>query len=67
MNAVRAVYNFLVGDMVILVGIVITLIILTLMNTLPALAPIRGASGYLLIVAILIVLGLTLNRETRKR
>ncbi len=67
MKAILAVYNFLVGDMVILVGVIITLIILALINTLAPLAPIRSFSGYLLIIAVLIVLTTTLSRELRGR
>jgi len=62
-KVILAVYNFLVGDIVILVGVVITLIILALINTVVPLEAIRGFSGYVLIVAILIILGVALGRE----
>jgi hypothetical protein len=65
MKVILAVYYFLVGDMVILIGIIIALLILTLVNTVTFLTPLRGFSGYFLIIAILIVLGITLNREVR--
>jgi hypothetical protein len=67
MKVILAIYNFLVGDIVILVGVVITLIILALINTVGPLEAIRGVSGYILIVAILIILGASLRREVRER
>jgi hypothetical protein len=67
MKALKAVYNFLVGDMVILVGIVLVFALLTVINTVAALAPIRVYSGAILIVVVLVVLGVTLSRELRGR
>jgi hypothetical protein len=67
MKALKAVYNFLVGDMVILVGIVLVFALLTVINTVAALAPIRAYSGAILIVVVLVVLGVTLSRELRGR
>ena len=63
MKVILAIYNFLVGDLVILTGVVITLILLTLINTVRLLVPVRTYSGYLLIIAVLVVLGVTLSRE----
>jgi hypothetical protein len=65
MNVIKAIYNFLVGDMIILIGVIIAVIVLALINSLSALAPLRGVSGPILIIAILASLTLTLNRETR--
>ena len=67
MKALKAIYNFIVGDMVILVGIVLVFLILTLVNTIALLAPIRAYSGVILIVVTLAVLGITLGRELRGR
>ncbi len=67
MKALKAVYNFLVGDMVILVGIVLVFALLTLIHTVAALAPIRAYSGAILIIVVLVVLGITLSRELRGR
>ena len=67
MKVILAIYNFLVGDMVILLGVVITLLILTLVNTVEALTPLRAFSGYFMILAVLLTLFLTLNREVRGR
>ena len=65
MKAIKAIYNFLVGDMVILVGVLITIIVLALINTVAFLAPLRLVSGVILVVAVLGVLVATLNREAR--
>jgi len=65
MKALKAVYNFFVGDMIILIGIVLVLLLLLLINNVAALMPIRAYSGIILIVATLAVLGLTLGREVR--
>ena len=63
MKVIKAIYNFIVGDMIILVGVIITVIILALINDVPALNPLRVISGILLIVAVLGVLTATLLRE----
>lgn len=63
MKVVKAIYNFLVGDIIILVGIIIAIIILALINDVPALNPLRVISGILLVVAVLGVLTATLLRE----
>ncbi|MBA2392645.1 MAG: hypothetical protein H0V70_07845 [Ktedonobacteraceae bacterium] len=65
MNAIKAVYNFIVGDMIILIGILVAVGILALINNVEAFAPIRSFSGAFLIVTALIVLVITLNREAR--
>jgi hypothetical protein len=62
---IKAIYNFIVGDMIILAGIIITLIILALINDIGFLAPLRIASGAILIIAVLVVLVTTLNREIK--
>jgi len=65
MKAIKAIYNFLVGDMIILIGITITVVVLALINFVSALAPLSGASAYILIIAVLGVLTATLTREAR--
>jgi len=65
MKAIKAIYNFLVGDMIILIGITITVVELALINFVNALAPLSGASAYILIIAVLVVLTATLTREAR--
>ncbi len=64
MKVIKAVYNFLVGDMIILIGVVIAIILLALINTVGALSPLRGAvEAIILIAAVLISLTVTLMRE----
>jgi hypothetical protein len=65
MKVINAIYNFIVGDMIILVGVIITLLALVLINNINALSPLRAATGFLLIGAVLVVLFATLYREAR--
>ncbi len=65
MKVIKAIYNFLVGDMIILVGVIIALLVLALINTVSALAPLRGATGFLLVVVVIAVLTATLYREAK--
>jgi membrane protein implicated in regulation of membrane protease activity len=67
MKVINAVYNFLVGDIIILVGITFAVLLLVLIYFVPALLPIRAYVGAILIVAILVVLAATLGRELRGR
>jgi hypothetical protein len=62
-KVIKAIYNFIVGDMVILIGITLAVIILALINNVPALAPLKGFSGPFLIIAVLGSLVTTLSRE----
>jgi sorbitol-specific phosphotransferase system component IIBC len=65
MKAVKAIYNFIVGDMIILVGVIVAIVILALINTVNLLAPLRVATGYVLIAVVIGVLTATLYREAR--
>ena len=65
MNVIKAIYYFLVGDMIILVGILAVIVILALINNVDALEPLRSITGAILIVAVLSVLVATLTREAR--
>ena len=65
MRVIKAIYNFLVGDIIILIGIIIAVIVLALINFVKALTPLSAASAYILIIAILGVLTATLIREAR--
>lgn len=67
MKVIKAIYNFIVGDMVILTGVIIAVIILALLNYVPALALLRVASGFILVLAVLIILLTTLGRETSSK
>jgi hypothetical protein len=64
-KVIKAIYNFIVGDMIILAGVIIAMLVLVLINNVNALAPLRVATGFLLIVAVLGVLTATLYRESR--
>ncbi|HCJ34305.1 MAG TPA: hypothetical protein DHV65_08405 [Ktedonobacter sp.] len=63
MKIIKAIYNFIVGDMVILVGVVLAVTILALINNVSALAPLKGFSGPFLVMAVLARLVATLSRE----
>ena len=63
MKVIKAIYNFIVGDMVILIGVALALAVLAFINNVAALAPIRGLSGPFLIIAVLASLVATLSRE----
>ncbi len=65
MKAIKAVYDFIVGDMIILSGVIIAILILALIYNVAALAPLRVASGFILVIAVLAVLSATLLREAR--
>ncbi len=65
MKVIKAIYNFIVGDMIILVGVIVAIVILAIINTVSALAPLRVATGYLLIAVVIGVLTATLYREAR--
>ncbi len=65
MKVIKAIYNFIVGDMIILIGVIITILVLALMNLVSALAPLRVATGAILIIAVLGVLTATLFREVK--
>lgn len=65
MKVVKAIYNFIVGDMIILVGVIVAIVILALINTVSVLAPLRVLTGYILIVVVIGVLTATLYREAR--
>jgi hypothetical protein len=65
MKTLKAIYNFIVGDMIILVGILIVAIFLALIANIGVLAPLRVAIGPVLIVAALVTLSATLYREAR--
>ena len=63
MKVIKAIYNFIVGDMIILIGVIIASLILALINAISILAPLRAISGVILVVAVLGVLTATLMRE----
>jgi len=66
LKVILAVYNFFVGDLVILIGVTLTMVILALINSVGALASLRGGSGLILIVGVLATLVATLGREVMR-
>lgn len=67
MKVIKAIYNFIVGDMIILIGVLLTVALLALLSYVPALAMLKVASGTILVVAVLIILLSTLSREIRPK
>ena len=65
MNVIKAIYNFIVGDMIILIGVLVVILVLALINNIDALQVLRPATGVILILAVLGVLIATLSREAR--
>ena len=63
MNVLNAIYQFLVGDKIILSGILLIVALLLLINEVSVFAALRGWSGIIMIVGTLVVLGLTLSQE----
>jgi hypothetical protein len=62
LKVILAVYNFFVGDLVILIGVTLTMVILALIHSAGALAPL----GTILIVGVLATLVATLGREVMR-
>jgi hypothetical protein len=65
MKVIKSIYDFIVGDMIILVGVIIAISVLALINTVSVLAPLRVTTGFLLVVVVIGVLTATLYREAR--
>ncbi len=63
MNVIKSIYNFIVGDMIILIGVLVAILVLALIDNVAFLAPLRPASGIILIATVLLVLFGTLSRE----
>ncbi len=63
MKVIKSIYNFIVGDMIILVGVIVTVILLALIEQVSTLAPLRDIAGAVLILAVLAVLIASLSRE----
>jgi len=62
-KVIKAIYNFIVGDMVILIGVALAVTVLALINNVSALAPLKDFSGPFLVIAVLSSLVATLSRE----
>ena len=66
LKVILAVYNFFVGDLAILIGTLLTMVILALINSLSALTPLRGGLGTIMIIGVLATLAATLGREVMR-
>ncbi len=64
LNFLKAVFNFFVGDIVILVGVALTLLAVALIENLSFLNSIQGTGGYIFIAGVVLTLFITLRRET---
>jgi hypothetical protein len=62
-KVIKAIYNFIVGDMFILIGIALTVAVLALINNVSALASLKGFSGLFLVIGVLGSLVASLSRE----
>lgn len=60
----KAVFNFFVGDWVILFGVAITLLIVGIIENVSALDGIKATGGYILFIGVALTLAVTLRRET---
>jgi hypothetical protein len=63
MKPIKAVYNFVVGDMTILLGTVIAVILLLIIGNVSALSAVKNVEYVLMIVIVLLSLILSLARE----
>ena len=63
MKIIKAIYNFFVGDIVILLGITLAVMVLVLINSVSALTALKGISGPFLVIAVLGSLTAALSRE----
>ena len=63
MKIIKAIYNFIVGDMVIPIGIALAVTVLALINNVSALAPLKDFSGPILVLGVLSSLVASLSRE----
>lgn len=67
MKVIKAIYNFIVGDWIILSGVLLVVALLAIIHLVDGLAPLRNISGIILVVAMLVVLIVTLRREAYGR
>jgi hypothetical protein len=66
LKVILAVYNFFVGDHIILLGMTLLMVVLALIHFLGALTPLLIGSGIILIVGVLATLVATLSREVMR-
>lgn len=64
-NFLKAVFNFFVGDWLILGGVALLMAVVALLENVPALEGLRGVGPYLLVVGTVATLFFSLRREIR--
>lgn len=64
-SLLKAIYTFLAGDIIILLGVLATIFVLILIHTIPVFSALQIITGPLLIIAILLTLFSTLRHEVR--
>ncbi len=60
----KGIFNFFVGDWIILIGVAITVVVVALLENVETFSGLKGAGGYILILGLLLTLITTLRRET---
>ncbi len=60
----KAVFNFFVGDWIILIGVAVVFVLVALLLNIEAFSKVREAGGFVLILGLLVTLAVTLRRET---
>ena len=64
-NFLKAVFNFFVGDWIILFGVAITLIVVALIENLSNSDGLKTAGGFVFFIGVALTLAVTLRREVR--
>ena len=59
----KAVFNFFVGDWIILSGVILVMIIVALIENLSALDSLKAVGGYVFFLGLVVTLVVTLRRE----
>ncbi len=63
----KGVFNFFVGDWIILAGIVLTVVLVGVLESLILPESLKILGGYLFILGVILTLLVTLRRETREQ
>ncbi len=67
MKVLKAIYNFIVGDWIILSGVLLAVALLALIHFVNGLALLRSISGVIRLIVMIAVLIVTLSREAYGR
>ncbi len=62
----KAVFNFFVGDWIILGGVALTLLVVALIENVSGLDSLKGIAGFIFFLGAALTLTLTLYRETAR-